>query len=346
MQFRELNNLKCKTYLGICERARRAIIIDPLRERIERYLGVLAYQNWRLDLIVDTHTHADHRSGAAELSELTGAPGVMHRRAPAPYVQRHVDNGDVLRIGECSLSVLYTPGHMPDSISLVAEDRVFTGDVLLIHGTGRADFAGGDPGEQYDAITRRLFTLPEATLVFPAHDYRGHTQSTIGEEKRSNPRIAGRTRDEYIQVMNNLGLALPDKIQEALQPNQSAIDDSTLRFPTYSQLNAVRQLSPQEVAGRLTTPMPPILVDVREEAEYRGDLGHIAGSMLIPLRELPERAPSELADLKERDIIAICRVGVRSSTAAAILTGLGFERVWNMKGGMLDWNEAQLPVER
>ncbi len=261
-------------------------------------------------------------------------------------MKRHLEDGDVLAVGECSLKVLYTPGHMPDSISLFAEGRVFTGDTLLIHGTGRADFAGGDPGDQYDAITQKLFTLPDATLVFPAHDYRGHTQSTIGEEKRSNPRIAGRTREEYINVMNNLGLALPDKIQEALQPNQSAIDDSTLNFPTYSQLTAVRQLTAQEVAARLERPNPPVLVDVREESEYRGDLGHIAGSRLIPLRELPERAPVELADLKDRDVVAICRVGVRSSTAAAILTGLGFERVWNLKGGMLDWNEARLPVER
>jgi len=346
MQFRELNNLKCKTYLGVCEQTRRAIIIDPLREKIERYLGALAYQNWRLDLIVDTHTHADHRSGAAELSDLTDAPVVMHRRAPAPYVKRHVEDGDVLAVGECSLKVLYTPGHTPDSVSLAGDDRVFTGDVLLIHGTGRADFAGGDPGDQYDAITKKLFTLPDATLVFPAHDYRGHTKSTIGEEKRSNPRLAGRTRAEYVELMNNLGLPLPDKIQEALQPNQSAIDDSTLSFPTYSQLNAVRQLTPQEVAVRLDAPTPPILVDVREEAEYQGDLGHIAGSRLIPLRELPERASAELAEIKDRDIVAICRVGVRSTTAAAILTGLGFDRVWNMKGGMLDWNEARLPVER
>ena len=346
MLFRELNSLKCKTYLGVCERTRRAIVIDPLREKIERYIALLAYQGWRLDSIVDTHTHADHRSGAAELSDLTGAPVVMHKRAPAPYVKRHLEDGDVLRVGEGELRILYTPGHTPDSMSLYAGDRVFTGDVLLIHGTGRADFAGGDPAAQYDAITRKLFVLPDATLVFPAHDYRGHTQSTIGEEKASNPRLVGRTREQYVELMNNLGLPLPDKIQEALQPNQTAIDDSLLRFPTYSQLTAVRQLTAQEVAARLERPNPPVLVDVREESEYRGDLGHIAGSRLIPLRELPERAPVELADLKDRDVVAICRVGVRSSTAAAILTGLGFERVWNLKGGMLDWNEARLPVER
>ncbi len=217
--------------------------------------------------------------------------------------------------------------------------------MLFIHGTGRADFAGGDAGTQYDSITRKLFTLPDEILVFPAHDYRGHTQSTIGDEKRSNPRLAGKSRDDYINLMNNLGLPLPDGIQESLQPNESDLDAGTLKFPTLSQLNQVRQLTAGELRDRLAGNNPPMLIDVREEDEYRGELGHIAGARLIPLKELPERT-DELANMKGSDIVAICRVGVRSATAAAILTGLGFEHVWNLKGGMLEWKDAQLPVER
>jgi sulfur dioxygenase len=242
--------------------------------------------------------------------------------------------------------VLYTPGHTPDSISLYAEDRVFTGDCLLIHGTGRADFAGGDAGEQYDSITHKLFTLPEATLVYPAHDYRGHLHSTIGEEKASNPRVAGRSREAYVELMNNLGLPLPEGIQEALQPNQTEIEAAAIHFPTLAQLNSVRQLSPDEVAARVNTAAAPLLLDVREPEEYSGELGHIPGALLIPLRVLPERADAELASFKDRDIVVICRAGVRSVTAAAILTGLGFERVCSRKGGMLDWDDARLPVER
>jgi sulfur dioxygenase len=345
MIFRELNYGKCKTYLAICEATRKAVIIDPVRDKVDRYLAVLAYHGLRLDSIVDTHTHADHRSGALELSELAGAPVAMHRLAPAPHVRIHVEDGHALKVGGDELRVLHTPGHTPDSISLLAADRVFTGDVLFIHGTGRADFAGGDPGAQYDSIMSKLFTLPDATMVFPAHDYRGHTQSTIAEEKRSNPRLAGKTRDDYINLMNNLGLPLPDGIQESLQPNQSDVDPGTLKFPTLAQLDQVRQLSAAELRDRLASANPPVLIDVREESEYRGDLGHIAGARLISLKQLPERI-DELANEKARDVVAICRVGVRSSTAAAILTGMGFERVSNLKGGMIEWNDAHFPVER
>jgi sulfur dioxygenase len=345
MIFRELNRGKCKTYLAISEASRKAAIIDPVRDKVERYLAVLAYHGLRLETIIDTHTHADHRSGAMELGELAGAPVVMHRLAPAPHVGIHVEDEQTVKVGDEELRILYTPGHTPDSISLVAKDRVFTGDVLFIHGTGRADFAGGDAGIQYDSITRKLFTLADEVLVFPAHDYRGHTQSTIGAEKRSNPRLAGKTRDDYINLMNNLGLPLPDGIQEALQPNQADLDAGALKFPTLSQLNQVRQLSAAELRDRIAGANPPMLVDVREEDEYHGELGHIVGAHLIPLKELPERT-GELGDAKGCDIVAICRVGVRSATAAAILTGMGFEHVWNLKGGMIEWKDAQLPVER
>jgi glyoxylase-like metal-dependent hydrolase (beta-lactamase superfamily II)/rhodanese-related sulfurtransferase len=342
---RELNHAKCKSYLLASEAEGKAALIDPVRERIDRYLGVLAYHRLRLELIIDTHTHADHRSGAFELSELTGAPVAMHRQAPAPHVAVHLQDGQWLAVGDVRMQVLHTPGHTPDSVSLYVGDRVFTGDVLLIHGTGRADFAGGDPGAQYDAITQKLFGLPDNTLVLPAHDYRGHTQSTIGEEKRGNPRIANRSRTDYIEIMNHLGLPLPDSIQEALQPNQAALDADSMKFPTYAQLSQVRQLAPAEVSARLAASDPPLLLDVREPDEFRGELGHIAGARLIPLRELSERT-GELADYKNRDVIVICRAGARSTTAAALLTGMGFERVGNLKGGMLDWNDARLPVER
>ncbi len=345
MIFHELNRANCKTYLIGCERTRKALLVDPIKERVDRYVAMLAYQGLRLEYVVDTHTHADHRTGAWDLRELAGARVVMHRRAPAPNVDVHLEDGNRLYVGEIGLTAIHTPGHTPDSMSLVAADRVFTGDTLMIRATGRADFAGGNPGEQYDSITRKLFALNDSTLVFPAHDYRGNTESTIGEEKRANPRIAGRTRDAYVELMNNLGLPLPEKIQEALQSNQSAIEDDSVKFPSFAQLNAVRQLAPKDVNERRADRDSVLLLDVREPGEYCGELGHIPGSILIPLRELPSRA-TELGPHKNKHVIAICRAGVRSTTAAAMLSGLGFEQVSNLEGGMLDWNEQRLPVER
>ena len=345
MLFRELNQGKCKSYLLACETTRKASLIDPIREKTDRYLAALAYFGCKLELAIDTHTHADHRSGVFELKELTSAKVVMHRRAPAPHVDIHVQDGQTIDCGELRLRVLATPGHTPDSMSLYADGKVFTGDTLLIRGTGRTDFQGGDPGLQYDSITKKLFVLPDDTLVYPAHDYRGNTQSSIGEEKRLNPRIANLSKTEYMELMAKLGLPLPTKIQEVLQPNQTALDDDRIAFPTVAELNQVRQLNPLEVQSLVNSDSPPLVLDVREPNEYSGELGHIRGSKLIPLKDLASRA-TELEALKNKHVIAICRAGVRSTTAAAILTSLGFEHVSNLRGGMLEWNEHKLPVER
>jgi glyoxylase-like metal-dependent hydrolase (beta-lactamase superfamily II)/rhodanese-related sulfurtransferase len=344
MLFRELNRSKCKTYLIACERTHKAVLIDPIKEKVDRYLASLAYFGCQLEGIIDTHTHADHRTASWELHDITGAPVIMHRRAPAPHVDIHVEDGATIPVGTVRLRIFHTPGHTPDSLSIYTADRVLTGDTLMIHGTGRTDFAGGDAGEQYDGIVHKLFSLPDETLVFPGHDYRGNTQSTIGKEKRTNPRVAGRTRQAYVELMNNLGLPLPQGIQESLQPNQSAIEDDSVAFPTLAELNSVHQLSAQDVQLHRQSNVAPLLLDVREPEEFTGELGHIPGSSLIPLKELPARS-KEIEAYKTRDVIVICRAGVRSTTAAAILTGLGFEHVSNLKGGMLDWNDQHLPVE-
>jgi sulfur dioxygenase len=345
MLWKELNRGKCKTYLIACERTHVAALIDPLRDYMDRYLALLAYHGLRLAIVIDTHTHADHRTASFDLHELTGAEVVMHREAPAPRVDRHVNDGDTLFLGELALEIIATPGHTPDSISIHVDGVVFTGDTLLIRGTGRADFAGGDAGAQYNSITRKLFALPDETIVLPAHDYRGNTESTIGAEKRLNPRLAGKSRDDYIRLMDNLGLPLPTQIQEVLQPNQTALDDDALNFPSLAQLNEVRQLTPRDVQALGSGPDGPVIVDVREPGEYTGQLGHITGSRLIPLRDLA-RHVDELEPFKQRPLVAVCRSGVRSTTAAAILTSMGFEQVYNLRGGMLAWNDAGLPVER
>lgn len=336
---KELNGAQCKCYLVACPDTRHAVLVDPHVEYVDRYLAYLAYRGLTLDLVIDTHTHADHLSGTRLLHQLLDTPVVQHIKAPNPSVDRHVEHGDEIECGKLRLKVLDTPGHTPDSLSLCFDGYVLTGDVLLIGGTGRADFAGGDAGQQYDSITSQLFALPDDTVVLPGHDYRGNTSSTIGAEKAGNPRIAGRTRQEYIDLMNNIEFPLPKKIQEVLQPNQSAIDDNQIDFPDLGRLNAVRQRDVCAVHDELHTASAPRVIDVREEEEYVGELGHIPQSRLIPLKKLQYEIDA-LGLEKDEPIVVVCRSGVRSTTAAAILTGMGYTRVSNLKGGMLAWNEA------
>ena len=344
MFFQELNNEQCKTYLIADLESGVAAIVDPIESNIDRYLAVLAYHQLTLDFVVDSHTHADHRSACTAVKRLTGTNILMHETSPQPYVDQRLVDGDELHVGSIKIKVLETPGHTPDSLSFyVNEDRILTGDVMLIQGTGRADFAGGDSGDQYDSITNKLFTLPGETIAFPAHDYRGNTQSTIEKEKNTNPRIAGKSKQEYIEIMANLNLPLPDRIQEVLQINQSEIEDDRIKFPKVAELNAVLQLNPADVKNKVGT--DSIIIDVREQSEYIGELGHIKGSRLVPLSTITS-ALEELEAVRNKEIVFVCRSGARSTTAAAILKGLGFEKVKNMKGGMLAWNKENLPISK
>lgn len=346
MFFRELNHIQCKSYLIADFEAGVAAIIDPIESNIDRYLAVLAYHNLTLKFVADTHTHADHRSACTAMRRLTDADVLMHELSPQPNVDGHLNDGDELSVGSISIKVMHTPGHTPDSVSFyVNEDRVLTGDVILIQGTGRADFAGGDAGDQYDSITSKIFTLPDSTLLFPGHDYRGNTESTVATEKASNPRVAGKTREEYIDIMNNLNLPLPERIQEVLQINQSEVDDDRLKFPLLAELNKVLQMDTDVVKDKVDSGSESVIIDVREQSEYNGELGHIKGSRLIPMAQIPATLDS-LELIRDKEIILVCRSGIRSTTAAAILKGLGFTNVKNLKGGMLAWNKLGYPVER
>jgi len=343
MFFQELNNTQCKSYLIADLDAGVAAIIDPVESKVDRYLAVLAYHKLTLKFVADTHTHADHRSACSAIRRLTGCQVFMHEISPQPHVDGRLTEGQVIQLGDIEIKVLHTPGHTPDSISFyVNNDRVLTGDVILIQGTGRTDFAGGDAGDQYDSIQQKIFSLPEDTLLFPGHDYRGHTESTVKTEKATNPRVAGKTRDEYIEIMDNLNLPLPERIQEVLQINQSEVDDDRIKFPLLAELNQVLQMEPETVKCRVGT--ETLIIDVRESSERSGELGFIKGSRLIPLAEIPQALDSLDKD-RDNEIILVCRSGARSTTAAAILKGLGFSRVKNMKGGMLAWNKEGFEVE-
>jgi sulfur dioxygenase len=340
----ELNGTNCKTYL--LSAGDRAALVDPVRERVETYRRELHSRGLSLQMILETHMHADHLMFNRELRDSFGSvPVVMHTASPSPLVGKHVEEGDVLELGGARIEVLHTPGHTPDSVCYRIEGAVLTGDTLLIGGSGRTDFPGGDPGAQYDAITQKLFALPDDTVVWPAHDYRGNTSSTIGAEKRDNPRVAGKTREQYIEIMNNLGLPFPVKIQQSLQVNQSGFETHEVLFPAVAQVAAAETITADELARDLSGDPRPVVLDVREPEEFVGDLGHVAGALLVPLDSLQRRLP-KLAGYVDRDLVVICRAGARSASACALLTQAGFSRVKNLGGGMLAWAERGLPVQR
>lgn len=223
MLFRQLFDSESSTYtylLADLER-KEAILVDPVLEQVERDLKLLQELGLSLSYCLETHIHADHITGTGKLRELTGCLGIVPENAQAECANRSIQDEETLELGGVILKAIATPGHTDSHMAyLVNGEKLLTGDALFIRGCGRTDFQSGDAGILYDSVTQRLFTLPETTLVYPAHDYRGHTVSTMGEEKLWNPRFAGRDRANFIQFMNNLNLPNPQKMMEAVPANE------------------------------------------------------------------------------------------------------------------------------
>ena len=227
MLFRQLFDSESSTYTYLIadEATGAAALIDPVREQLERDLRLIRELGLTLCYALDTHVHADHITAAGDLRERTAAQTVSCVTGGADCASVHLGHGGELRVGGLLLKALATPGHTDDSLSFLCEERVFTGDALLIRGCGRTDFQNGSPGQLYDSVTQVLFTLPDRTQVCPAHDYSGQTMSTIGEERRYNNRLAGKSRDEFIALMNNLRLAPPKKLHVAVPANRACGKD-------------------------------------------------------------------------------------------------------------------------
>ena len=222
MLFRQLFDAQSSTFTYLLADAatHEAVLIDPVAEQVERDLQLLRELDLTLVYVLDTHVHADHVTAAGLLRERTGAKTVSSRKG-APCADVHVVAGDVIRVGGLELQVLATPGHTDDSVSYLVGDRVFTGDSLLVRGCGRTDFQNGSPTELHASITKVLFALPDPVTVYPGHDYRGHSLTTIGEEKRHNPRIARRTVAEFVAIMDGLKLPAPKRLDEAVPANRA-----------------------------------------------------------------------------------------------------------------------------
>ena len=208
------------TYVLVDTDTRDALMIDPVDTQFDVYSALIVRERLRLRYVLETHTHADHITGSSQLRERTGAQSAAPLPCGIVAADLQLEDGEVLRFGGETVRALHTPGHTAGSMSYCWRDCVFTGDSLLIGGCGRADFQSGDAGALYDSITQKLFTLPDATLVFPAHDYNGRTSSTIGVEKSTNPRFAGRSRDEFIRLMSELRLPRPQMMDVAVPANR------------------------------------------------------------------------------------------------------------------------------
>jgi len=341
MIFEQIATGGCQSYLIGCGETCAAAVIDPEVRQIERYKALAAQHGVRIRYVIDTHTHADHFSATKQLSAQLGVPAVAHRLSPAPYPTLRVDEGDVIKVGNIRLAVLHTPGHTRDAMCLVASDRVFTGDTLLIGATGRTDLPSGDADELYDSLFHKVLKLDPQMKVYPAHNYKGHTCSTIEEELASNPRLQKKERSEFVEMMRTLSLSMPEHLTEALRVNMSGgVSVAQLLSEAAAE---VPFMSMEEVKARISGGANDLVIlDVREKDAFEG--GHIPNAQHLPRGVLELRVNEALPDPTVR-IVTYCEFGKISTLAAATLRKMGFTRAVALDGGMKAWREKGFPVE-
>ena len=338
------------TYLLGCSVSREAVLIDPVFEQVRRDAALVAELGLRLVWTLDTHVHADHVTAAWLLKQRLGSRIALSAASGASGADRLLQDGDRVEFGRRTLEVRATPGHTSGCVTYVLDDEsmAFTGDCLLIRGSGRTDFQQGDPRALYRSVRSRIFALPESCLLYPAHDYRGLTVSSVIEEKTFNPRLGGQVgENDYVGYMKNLDLPHPKKIDEAVPANlrcgQPGNDAGAPAEPAWAPLRftfgGVWEVEPHWLEENLAKVR---VVDVREPNEFEGPLGHIRGAALVPLGELAARV-KELP--KDKPIVAVCRAGSRSAHATAILQKAGFADIANLPGGMLRWRAEGRAVE-
>ena len=329
------------SYLIASRRGGEALIIDPVLEKVDRYLQLVNELDLKLVKAVDTHIHADHITGLGALRDRTHCITVMGENAKVDVVSMRVTEGDKLTIEGVSMDVLYTPGHTDDSYSFLMRDRVFTGDTLLIRGTGRTDFQNGSAQAQYESLFGKLLRLPEDTLVYPAHDYKGDTVSTIGEEKRYNPRLQVKSVDEYVDLMSKLNLPNPKMMDVAVPANMRvglAQDEIARKGWAVSPAQAMGLVGQTTVA----------VVDLRERSE-RDKHGIIPGSLHAPYANLQENIGKggmlhELASSTSKRILFYCAFGERSAMAVQAAQDAGLTSACHIHGGLDAWRKANGPL--
>ncbi len=329
------------TYLIASRRGGEALIIDPVLEKVDRYLRLMDELDLKLVKAIDTHVHADHITGLGALRDRTKCITVMGEQSGVDVVSMRVGDGDRIEIEGVCLDTIYTPGHTDDSYSFLMGDRVFTGDTLLIRGTGRTDFQNGSARDQYESIFGRLLTLPDETLVYPAHDYKGDMVSTIAEERACNPRLQVDSVDQYVEIMASLNLANPKMMDVAVPANLKV-------GLSQDEIEARGWSLTCDAAKTLVGAQDAIIVDLRDRAE-RERHGEIPGSVHAPYPDLDENVEPggllhELATATGKRLVFYCAFGERSAMAVEAAQTAGLSNACHIKGGIDAWKKIGGPL--
>ncbi len=341
MIFEAISSGGCRSYVVGCEETCAAALIDPELSQIDRYIALAARHGLRFRYLIDTHTHADHFSATRQLAIRLDAPVVMHRASPAPFIDLHLEGGDLLVVGHLRLQSLYTPGHTNDSMCLCVQDRVFTGDTLLIGATGRTDLPSGDAGALHDSLFQGVLKLDPGLKIFPAHEYKGRSHSTIEEELAENPRLQKRQRAAFIDMMQSLNLTMPTHVTEALRTNMSG--GKTVAQMLSDAAASVPFMSMAQLKANIENCRDDMIVlDVREGDAYES--GHVPGAFHLPRGQLELRVNEELKDPTRR-ILVCCEFGRISTLATATLRTMGFLGAVALDGGIKAWREAGYPLK-
>ncbi len=350
--FRQLFDPTSSTYTYLLgdSATGEAVLIDPVFEQVRRDAALISELGLKLLWSLETHVHADHVTGAWLMKKRLGSEIALAAASGATGADRLLQDSDRVSFGKRSLEVRATPGHTNGCVTYVLDDEsmAFTGDCVLIRGSGRTDFQQGNARELYRSVRSRIFSLPENCLLYPAHAHRGLTVTRVRGEKKYNPRLGGEVGEsDYAGYMKNLDLPHPKKIDEAVPANlrcgQPGNGEAALHDPEWAPLrftfSGVWEVEPHWLEENLSVVR---VLDVREPNEFTGPLGHIRGATLVPLGDLAGKA-KELP--KDRPIVAVCRAGSRSAHATAILQKAGFTDVANLPGGMLRWRGEGRSVE-
>jgi len=340
MVFEQIATGGCRSYLIGCGESCAAALIDPELSQINRYLALAARDGLRIRYAIDTHTHADHFSATRELACRLDVPVAMHRASPAPFVDMRLGDGESIALGQLRINVMHTPGHTRDSMCLRVENRLFTGDTLLIGATGRTDLPTGDPEALHESLFGRVLKLDPSLEIYPAHEYKNRSHTTLAQELEQNPRLQKRDRSEFVEMMRNLNLSMPTHLTEALRTNLSGGKTITQLLAEAAAI--VPFMSLTELKARIDALDPDLIVlDVRERDAYVA--GHVPGSRHLPRGQLELRVNDELPDPTVR-ILTVCEFGRVSTLAAATLRQIGFQRAIALDGGLKAWREAGYPL--